>query len=72
MDSSNPQAGDCYQITKERTVFRLDRCENIAMGERGTTNLFVAVSHPYDAVALLNKEGTSLFSIRSDHRIPTT
>ena len=57
VDSSNPDAGDCYQISKERTVFRLDRCENIAKGERGTTNLHVAVSQPYDAVALLNKEG---------------
>ena len=62
MDSSNPHAGDCYEISKERTVFKLDRCENIAMGERGTTNLHVAISQPYDAVALLDKEGTSLFT----------
>lgn len=71
MDSSNPHAGDCYEISKERTVFKLDRCENIAMGERGTMNLHVAISQPYDAVALLDKEGTYLFNIPSNDRIPT-
>ena len=61
VDSSNPDAGDCYQISKERTFFKLDRCENISKEEQGTTNLAVAVSQPYDAVALLNKDGTSLY-----------
>ena len=59
MDSTNRDAADCYRIVSERTHFRLDRADQIASGLRGTSNLAIAVSQPYDAIALLNREGNA-------------
>ena len=57
VDSTNPAAADCYRIVSERTHFKLERAAKIASGLRGTANLAIAVSQPYYAVALLNREG---------------
>jgi hypothetical protein len=58
VDSTNPDAADCYHIVSERTHFRLERAQQIAAGQRGTSNLAVCISQHYDAVALLNRDGT--------------
>ena len=65
VDSTNPDAADCYHIVSERTHFRLERSQQIASGQRGTCNLAVSVSQCYDAVALLNRDGTYSYKIIS-------
>lgn len=62
VDSANPDGADCYNIVKSRTTFRLEPNSQIVSGQTGTDNLAVAVSQPYDAVALLGKTGTYLKS----------
>jgi hypothetical protein len=57
VDSTNSDAADCYRIVSERTHFKLERAAQIASGPRGTANLAIAVSQPYYAVALLNRDG---------------
>jgi hypothetical protein len=64
IDSTNPDAADCYQIVPERTQFKLERMEQIASGQNGTTNYAIAISQPYDAVALLNLEGKKILMFR--------
>ena len=58
IDSANRDGADCYNIVKSRTTFRLEPTSQIVSEQSGTGNLAVAVSQPYDAVALLNKTGT--------------
>ena len=57
VDSTNNDAADCYQIVSERTHFRLERYNQIASGQKGTTNLAIAVSQRYNATALLDRDG---------------
>ena len=61
MDSTNPDAADCYRIVAERTHFRLEKAARIATGPRGTANLAIAVSQRFWAVALLNRDGISIY-----------
>lgn len=57
VDSTERNAADCYQIVSASTHFRLDRFSQIAQGSIAAANISIAVSQPYSAVALLNRQG---------------
>jgi hypothetical protein len=59
--STDPGVPDCYRITQEGSRFRLEPdSTQIGIPGKGTTNLAIAISQSYDAVALLNREGIEL------------
>lgn len=66
VDSSNPDAADCYRIVSVRAHFELDRSEQITTGLRGTSNLAIAISQPDNAIALLSREGTIVLDQTDD------
>lgn len=59
LDSTYSGARDTYQIGTGK-IFTLTAGTKIATGPRGTSNIAIAVSEQYDAVALLNKDGILL------------
>jgi len=59
LESSHPDVPDCFQIIHEGPRFRLQPRTRIATG-KGTSNVAIAVSQRYAAMALLSKEGIHL------------
>jgi hypothetical protein len=58
MDSAYAEAADCFGIvsSEDGKSYELKRYKRI-FAPGGTTNLAIAVSHPYGAVVLLNDKG---------------
>ena len=85
VDSGNSDAPDCFRLNAPESVDLnlqgrlkteaqqniLERSDQNSSGKDGTSDIAITVSHPYNAVALLNRKGFKRVCACSDSRQST-